>query len=124
MGRKTRVATVAVEEVEVNETASGGGVLVTPGKRKKVNRDDLTALLNQLSTARSAMKDAHTVAEEARQAIIEIAGDAEILTDRYGIVLCRVPESSRSTLPVKEVVAAIPEAADYVRVSWFRRVTR
>ena len=123
MARKTKVATVKVEEV--NEEAATVGVLVTPGKRKKVNREDVTALLNTLTTARSAMSDAHKVAEEARQAIIEIAGDAEILTDRYGIVLCRVPEQSRTTLgPWKDVVAAIPEAADWVKVSWFRKVTR
>ena len=134
MGRKTKVTTAVVEEI--NEAAEEVGTLVIKNKRRKVSREDVTALLNTLSTARSAERDAHRVAEEARQAIIEIAGDAEILTDRYGIVLCRVPEQSRRTLPIKETVAAIdtlPEddqawVRDWIEsqtnTSWFRRVMR
>jgi hypothetical protein len=134
MGRKTKVTTAVVEEI--NEAAEEVGTLVIKNKRKKVNRDDMTALLNTLSTARSAERDAHQVAQEARNAIIEIAGDAEILTDRYGIVLCRVPEQSRRTLPVVETVAAIDELPEedqawlrdwvesQVNTSWFRRVMR
>jgi hypothetical protein len=133
-GTKTKVATVVVEEI--NETTAEVGTLITKGKRKRVNREDVTALLNTLTTARSAERDAHLVAEEARQAIIEIAGDAEILTDRYGVVLCRVPESSRRTIPIGNTFVAIdeldPEIQEWVRewveglitTSWFRRVTR
>ena len=62
-------------------------LFVTAGKRRKANRAEVTKLLLQYRTSKDAEKAARAAAEDARLALIGIAGDAEILVDKNGVIM-------------------------------------
>lgn len=99
-------------------------LFVTPGKRRKANRTEVTKLLLAYRTAKDAEKAARTAAEDARLALIGIAGDAEILVDKNGVTMCKIPERERRTMPVVQALELHPDLESIVNHSHYRVVSR
>jgi len=100
------------------------GLFVRIGKRKKANRAEVTKLLLAYRTHKDAEKAARAAAEEARMSLIAIAGDAEILVDKNGVPLCKIPERERRTMPVVAALELHPDLEGIVNYSHYRVITR
>ena len=97
---------------------------VVKGKRKKADRTEVTLLLSHYRTAKDAEAAAKEAATNAHDALIEIAGDAEILVDGSNLMLCKLPERHTTRLPAKEAMALHPELVELLNTTYYRVVTR
>ena len=97
---------------------------VVKGKRKKADRTEVTLLLHHYRTAKDAEAAAKEAAQNAHDALIEIAGDAEILVDNSNLMLCKLPERHTTRLPAKEAMALHPELVELLSTTYYRVVTR
>jgi hypothetical protein len=97
---------------------------VVKGKRAVADRTEVTLLLSHYRAAKDAEAAAKTAADEARQALVVIAGDAEILVDSSNLQLCRLPETSRRSMPLDESLALHPDLSAIVHTSHYRTVRR
>lgn len=97
---------------------------VVKGKKQVCDRTEVTLLLSHYRAAKDAEKAANVAAEEARAALIALAGDAEILVDSSNLQLCKVPERSRRTMPLHESLLLHPDLEKIVHTSDYRVITR
>lgn len=97
---------------------------VVKGKRQVADRTDVTVLLSHYRTAKDAEAAAKIAADEARMALVALAGDAEILVDSSNLQLCKLPERTRRSLPLLESLDLHPDLDALVHVSEYRVVTR
>ena len=97
---------------------------VIKGKKQVADRTEVTVLLTRYRAAKDAEKAAKLVAEECREALVGIAGDAEILVDERNLQLCKVPERSRRTMPLAESLLLHPDLEKIVHTSDYRVITR
>jgi hypothetical protein len=97
---------------------------VVKGKRVVADRTEVTLLLSNYRQAKDAEAAAKIVAEECREALVAIAGDAEILVDASNLQMCKVPERSRRTLPLADALALHPDLERIVHVSDYRVISR
>jgi hypothetical protein len=102
----------------------GHTVFVVKDKRKKTDRTRVTRLLNAYRVAKDAEKRAREAAEEARTQLIALAGDAEVLVDKNGVQLVKLPERSRRTLPVVDALELHPDLDALINTSYYRVVSR
>lgn len=100
------------------------GVKVVKGKRVVCDRTEVTLLLSHYRQAKDAEAAAKIAAEEAREALVALAGDAEILVDASNLQLCKVPERSRRSLPLQDALALHPDLEKLVHVSDYRVISR
>ena len=97
---------------------------VVKGKRAVADRTEVTLLLSHYRQAKDAEAAAKLAADEAREALLKLAGDAEILVDGSNLQLCKLPERSRRSLPLVESLALHPDLERLVKTSDYRVVTR
>lgn len=97
---------------------------VIKGKKITVDRTDATLLLSHYRSAKDAEKAARLAAAEAHDALVAMAGDAEILVDASNLQLCKLPEITRRTLPMNEALLLHPDLEPLVNVSEYRRIMR
>lgn len=97
---------------------------VIKGKRQVADRTDVTVLLTQYRAAKDAEAAAKSAAEMARESLVELAGDAEILVDSNNIQLCKVPERTRRSLPLLEALELHADLEVLIHVSEYRVITR
>ena len=97
---------------------------VIKGKKAVVDRTDATLLLAHYRSAKDAEKAARLAALEAHDALVAMAGDAEILVDERNLQLCKLPEISRRTLPMNEALLLHPDLEALVHTSEYRRIMR
>jgi hypothetical protein len=97
---------------------------VIKGKRQTADRVEVTLLLANYRAAKDAEAAANIAATECREALVEIAGDAEILVDAHNLQLCKVPERSRRSLPLVEALELHPDLEVLVHHSEYRVITR
>jgi hypothetical protein len=97
---------------------------VVKGKRVVADRTEVTLLLHHYRTAKDAEAAAKEAATLAHDALLEIAGDAEILVDGSNLMLCKLPERHTTTLPAKEAIALYPKLEKLLRTTYYRVVTR
>ena len=97
---------------------------VVKGKRQKADRTEVTLLLSHYRAAKDAEAAAKEAATLAHDALIEIAGDAEILVDGSNLMLCKLPERHTTTLNAKDAIELHPELVELLKTTYYRVVTR
>ena len=97
---------------------------VVKGKRQVADRTEVTLLLSHYRTAKDAEAAAKAAASEAHDALIALAGDAEILVDGSNLQLCKLPERHTTRLPTAEAMALHPELVELLHTTYYRVVTR
>ena len=97
---------------------------VVKGKRVVADRTDVTVLLTQYRAAKDAEAAAKEAAEMARESLVALAGDAEILVDSNNLQLCKVPERVRRSLPLAEALALHADLERIINVSEYRVISR
>jgi hypothetical protein len=102
----------------------GTSVAVVKGKRQIADRTEVTLLLSHYRQAKDAEAAAKIAADEARGALVDLAGDAEILVDSSNLQLCKLPERSRRSLPVGDALDLHPDLEVLIHHSVYRVVTR
>lgn len=98
--------------------------MVIKGKRVKADRAEVTILLAHYRTAKDAEAAAKEAATAAHDALLELAGDGEILVDGSNLMLCKLPERKTTRLPAADVLALHPELAELLNTTYYRVVTR
>jgi hypothetical protein len=84
---------------------------VIKGKKVQADRSDVSVLLHSYRIAKAGQKAAGEAADAARDGLISLVGDGEVLTDAVtGLTLCSLPVRSRTNAP--SVAALLAEFED------------